>query len=93
MDGDRVIANATNASRRALERCVSIGSSMVNEWAENRLMDFNFWDSGVGASSTSRVCLDERLASQPAVRTVVVSLLSTLTIFVHDCIELGMIRF
>jgi hypothetical protein len=91
--GRRAISEATNATRHTLEECTSIKTLMVNEWAENRLMDFNLWAAGVGASLTSRACLDERLISQPAVRTVVLGLLSALKAFAQDCIELSMASF
>lgn len=84
------IFEATEAARTILENCSSIEALMYDEWAENRLLDFNLWAAGVGASSTSASSLDERLFSQPAVRTVILGLLSTLEAFVQSCIELGM---
>lgn len=87
--GQRAICEATNATRHTLTECTSIKPLMVNEWAENRLMDFNLWDAGVGASLKSHACLDERLITQPAVQTVVLGLLSALKAFAQDCIGSG----
>jgi hypothetical protein len=63
---------------------------MHHGWAENRLMDFNLWASGVGASAMPPAGLDQRLESQPDVRAVMLGLLSTLTTFVDLCVQLGM---
>ncbi|KAF2873108.1 hypothetical protein BDV95DRAFT_372161 [Massariosphaeria phaeospora] len=83
------ISSATSASRRALERCLDVKDLMQDEWAENRLMDFNLWASGVGASAKPLASLDQRLESQPDVRAVVLGLLSTLVTFVDLCVDIG----
>ncbi|KAL7936122.1 hypothetical protein V8C35DRAFT_250369 [Trichoderma chlorosporum] len=79
---------ATDAIRSALEKCSSIDTLMQNEWAENRRLDFNLWAAGLGASSASASSLDQRLANQPAARSVVLGLLSSLEMLIHNCIEI-----
>ncbi|KAF8866589.1 hypothetical protein BDZ45DRAFT_578657, partial [Acephala macrosclerotiorum] len=83
------IFDATDACRRSFEDCLTITSLTDQEWAENRLADFNLWTAGVGASVKSRASLDERLAFEPEVRALVVNLLTTLKAFVEQCKELG----
>ena len=87
--GPWAIFSATALARRGLEECLSIPFLMHNEWAENRLMDFNLWASGVGASAKPPTGLDQRLNSQPDVRAVILGLLSTLTTFIDMCVQLG----
>ncbi|KAJ4169096.1 hypothetical protein NW754_011028 [Fusarium falciforme] len=87
--GPGSIFEATQATRRTLERCKSVEVQMVQDWAENRMLDFNLWAAGIGASSTSQSSLDKRLASQPAVRSVVLGLLSALKTLAQDCLDLG----
>ncbi|RSL85341.1 hypothetical protein CEP52_016182 [Fusarium oligoseptatum] len=83
------IFEATQATRHTLERCNSVESQVVNDWAENRILDFNLWVAGIGALSTSQSSLDKRLASQPAVRSVVLGLLSSLKTLAQDCLDLA----
>ncbi|RSL67339.1 hypothetical protein CEP53_002995 [Fusarium sp. AF-6] len=83
------IFEATKATRHTLERCNSVESQVVSDWAENRILDFNLWAAGIGALSTSQSSLDKRLASQPAVRSVVLGLLSALKTLAQDCLDLA----
>lgn len=62
---------------------------MKDEWAENRLADFNLWVSGIGASARGRASLDSRLALRPEVREVIVNLLRLLAGVVDECKRLG----
>ena len=62
---------------------------MQNEWAENRLADFNLWASGVGASVQGKASLDARLATRPDARDAVANLLDVLTGAIGECKELG----
>ncbi|KAM6529683.1 hypothetical protein FALCPG4_007812 [Fusarium falciforme] len=90
--GPGSIFEATQATRRTLERCKSVEVQMVQDWAENRMLDFNLWAAGIGASSTSQSSLDKRLASQPAVRSVVLGLFSALKTLAQDCLDLGNLK-
>lgn len=65
---------------------------MQNEWAENRLADFNLWVSSIGASARGRASLDARLAARPRVRQVIANTLYILANLVSDCRELGAIN-
>jgi len=62
---------------------------MKDEWAENRLADFNLWASGIGASARNRASLDARLAVRPDARDVIASLLRLLNSVVEECMILG----
>ncbi|CZR51217.1 uncharacterized protein PAC_01092 [Phialocephala subalpina] len=84
------IFDATDACRGSFEDCLTITSLTNQEWAENRLADFNLWAAGVGASVKSRASLDERLAFEPEVRALVVNLLITLKAFIEQCKEIGL---
>lgn len=83
------IASATTACRQSLERCTSIKSLKDHGWAENRLADFNVWDSGLGASSSRRASLEDRLALKPHVRTAVLNLLIIYQSAIEIVIDLG----
>lgn len=83
------IANTTIACRQSLERCTSIRSLKNQRWAENRLADFNVWDSGLGASSSRRASLEDRLALKPHVRTAVLNLLIIYQNAIEIVLDLG----
>ncbi|MCJ1349815.1 hypothetical protein MMC31_008056, partial [Peltigera leucophlebia] len=84
------IFNASNACRQSFEGCLTITSLVHNEWAENRLAEFNLWAAGVGASMKQRASLDKRLAFETDVRDVVTDLLITLKAFIEECRKLGL---
>jgi hypothetical protein len=83
------ITGATIACREGLERCMTIESLKRQGWAENRLADFNVWDSGLGACSNRRASLEDRLALKPQVRTAVLNLLVLYKHSIDICIDLG----
>ena len=62
---------------------------MHDGWAENRLLDFNLWASGVGAFAVPPVGLDYRLQDQLDVRAVTFGLLVTMETLVQGCERLG----
>jgi hypothetical protein len=86
---EEAIYNATQICRKALNECLEVKELMKNEWAENRLADFNLWASGLGASVRGRASLDARLASRPDARDAVENLLQVLTGAIEDCKALG----
>lgn len=88
-DDASAIFLATGSCRKVLEDCTNIESLMKDDWAENRLMDFDLWAAGAGALAEPAVRLDQRLASQPHVRIVVLSLLSTIEAYAEVCRNLG----
>lgn len=62
---------------------------MKNEWAENRLADFNLWANGIGALALGRASLDSRLALWPELQDAVINLLRLLELVTEDCIGQG----
>ncbi|KAH7073372.1 heterokaryon incompatibility protein-domain-containing protein [Paraphoma chrysanthemicola] len=86
------IASTTIACRQSLERCVSIRSLKIHGWAENRLADFKVWDSGLGASSSRRASLEDRLAPKPHVRTAVLNLLIIYQNAIEVVVDLGLLH-
>jgi len=87
------IADATVSCRQRLELCLSIKRFKAQGWAENRLADFNVWDSGLGASSTRRASLEDRLTLKPHVRMAVLNLLLIYRNCIDVCIELGNVYY
>jgi len=83
------IVGATIACREGLEQCMTVESLKRQSWAENRLADFNVWDSGLGASSNRQGSLEDRLALKPHVRTAVVNLLVLYKHSIDICRDLG----
>ncbi|CAF9916960.1 hypothetical protein IMSHALPRED_003356 [Imshaugia aleurites] len=83
------ISDAAYACRESFRECLAIKSLTRQEWAENRLADFNLWAAGIDAFANTTASLDQRLAFKPEVRTVVTNLLITMQIFIKDCKELG----
>lgn len=80
-----IIFIATAACRLEFENCLSIAELMLDEWAENRLADFNLWAASVGASAKNQASLDQRLILKPHIRDVVANLLRMLGTFIGQC--------
>ena len=91
MQAQLSIADAAAECRQTLIACQSLKQLMQNEWAENRLADFNLWASSTGALARPRASLDARLALSPDTRDVVAKLLRMLNIMVGQCLTLGKI--
>lgn len=89
MEVSRVISEATAVCSQSFTDCLAIEALMTDEWAENRLADFNLWVSGIGASAHGRASLDSRLALKLETREVIVNLLRLLAGVVDECKELG----
>lgn len=89
MEVSRAIFEATAACLQSFTDCLAVEALMKDEWAENRLADFNLWVSGTGASAGGRTSLDSRLALKPEAREVIANLLRLLTGVVDECKELG----
>jgi len=84
-----VIFEATAACNQSFKACLAVEPLTKNEWAENRLADFNLWASGIGASTRSRASLDSRLALRPETRDVIANVLRLLAATVDKCKKLG----
>lgn len=89
MEVSRVIFEATAVCLQSFTECLAVEALMTDEWAENRLADFNLWVSGIGASARGRASLDSRMAPKPEDREVIANLLRLLAGVVDECKKLG----
>lgn len=87
------VFGAIETTRSALRECISVEVLMQNEWAENRLLDFNLWAARAGAPSPTTPIFGHSVINESAVRAVVLGLLSSLEKFTYRCIEIGMANF
>jgi hypothetical protein len=83
------ISKAAILCRHKLEECLEIESLASQNWAENRLADFNLWDAGLGASSAEEPSLEARLAGKPHIGKVLLNLLIVYWRSIELCIELA----
>lgn len=79
------IADVTASCLNHFSDCLGIESLMVDEWAENRMADFNIWIFSMGATARGRASLDSRLASRPGTRNVIIELLHLLDALICQC--------
>jgi len=89
MEVSRVIFEATAVCLQSFTDCLAVEALMTDEWAENRLADFNLWVSGIGASARGRASLDSRMALKPEARDVIANFLRLLAGVVDECKKLG----
>jgi len=89
MEVSRVIFEATAVCLQSFTDCLAVEALMTDEWAENRLADFNLWVSGIGALARGRASLDSRMALKPEARDVIANLLRLLAGVVDECKMLG----
>jgi len=87
-----VIFDAAVACRECFQRAVSVPRLMKDEWALNRLADFNLWSAGVGIAARGNGSLDARLSRETDGRDVVANLLRMLKVLLSKCIEKGASR-
>lgn len=90
MGVSRVIFEATAVCFQSFTDCLAAEALMTDEWAENRLADFNLWVSGIGASAHDRASLDSRMALKPEARDVIANLLRLLAGVVDECKKLAL---
>ncbi|OCK88697.1 uncharacterized protein K441DRAFT_587699, partial [Cenococcum geophilum 1.58] len=90
MEVSRVIFEATAVCLQSFTDCLAVEALMTDEWAENRLADFNLWVSGIGASARGRASLDSRMALKPEAREVIANLLRLLAGVVDECKKLAL---
>lgn len=81
------IFNAAIACRRIFRKALTVPRLTQQEWAENRLAEFNLWAAGAGAYATEKASMDHRLRGNKDAHTILVNLLSMLAILVQKCIE------
>ena len=92
MEVSSIIFGATEVCLRSFTNCLTVEALSTNEWAENRLADFNLWVSGIGALARGRASLDSRLALQPDIVEVIANLLHLLAGLVDECKDLGQVE-
>ena len=84
------ISTAAQQCRALLRACRELDALKHDEWAENRLAEFNLWTASSGVFAGDRASLDYRLAPHPEVKSVMVSLLAVLTESLTQCQYYGM---
>lgn len=72
------LQHAGKACQQAIESCEAIEPLMHQQWARNRLIDFNRWAAGVGLFASRKNALDYRLAQYPDVTRVLLSIMKIL---------------
>lgn len=92
MEEASTIFEAATACRHVLRTAITVPRLMEQEWAENRLADFNLWAMGAGALSTGKASLDHRLRANPEAHTILLNLLLMLRILLQKCIN-GCMKF
>lgn len=85
------IDSVTRACLQRFEDCLSVATLRRDEWAENRLAEFNFWIASVGALAPLKAGLDHRLqiANEIEVHFTIVQLLNLLNKFLENCYSIG----
>lgn len=79
------IADVTTSCLSHFNDCLGIELLMADEWAENRLADFNVWIFSMGATARGRASLDSRLAARPRTGEIIIELLRLLDGLVCQC--------
>ncbi|OTA57630.1 hypothetical protein K449DRAFT_131949 [Hypoxylon sp. EC38] len=84
------ISQAASKCKDALKSCLDIELLMYEEWAENRLADFNLWAAGSGVFASQKASLDHRLSGQPSLLSLVATSLTLLNDYIEECKVVGM---
>lgn len=92
MSSGTIISEATQVCLQSFTNCLEVEELLKDEWAENRLADFNLWISGTGALAGGRASLDHRLRAKPEARAVIANLLRLLAETVEKCKTSSQIR-
>ncbi|KAH8704080.1 hypothetical protein BGW36DRAFT_288147, partial [Talaromyces proteolyticus] len=90
MSESSTIFDAATACHHVFRMAKTAPRLMQQEWAENRLADFNVWSAGAGAFAEGKTSLDHRLGSNPEAHTILINLLLMLRILVQKFIDGGM---
>lgn len=82
------IADAVWACRNSLESCCSFDDRSEADWANNRLLDLNYWIASVGALANGHASLDYRLHmaqdEEGHTTSILINLLDLLNQLVRD---------
>jgi hypothetical protein len=79
----------TQLCRQRFRECAGQALLRKDNWVESRSIEFNLWDSGIGACANELNCLDKRLEHDVAAQKVILGALSTLTAWTTRCKELA----
>ncbi|KKP04139.1 hypothetical protein THAR02_03731 [Trichoderma harzianum] len=79
------IRDIASHCRALLRECSKLPNLKEDEWAENRLAEFSLWAANSGVFGGDRASLDARLALQPEVIDVFISLLTVLSERLTQC--------
>ncbi|KAJ6055864.1 hypothetical protein N7444_004962 [Penicillium canescens] len=71
--------------RHEFRLCMEQNSLMREKWAEVRMLDFNLWVAGMGATAGKKASLDARLQALPDMLSTLKHLLSSLKSTLMDC--------
>lgn len=82
---DTQIRDVALQCRASFEKSLSFAPLMHEEWAENRLADFNLWSSGAGVFAPASASFDWRLSSESDLKAVYTNLLQALKRLIDDC--------
>lgn len=85
------IEGQAQACRLSIEKCLQ--APELVSWAQNRLIDFNLWASGVGVFGRGKNALSRRLHEVPEVEPAIISLLEILSSTFDRCFELGKLPY
>lgn len=83
------IRDIASQCRALLRECSKLPKLKEDEWAENRLAEFNLWTANSGVFGGDRASLDARLALQPEVISVFIGLLTVLNERLTQCQYFG----
>lgn len=89
MSEPSTILEAATTCRFAFRTATTVPRLMQQEWAENRLADFNLWSAGAGAYTIGKASLDHRLRANPEAHIIIINLLLMLKILIDKCIDRG----
>lgn len=79
------IADVTASCLSRFNDCLDVKHLMADEWAENRLADFNIWIYSMGATARGKASLDSRLATRPGTQRIIFELLHLLNGLIRQC--------
>jgi hypothetical protein len=83
------IRTITQLCRQKFRECAGQSLLRKDDWVEIRFMEFNLWDSGIGACANELNCLDKRLEHDEPAQKVVLGVLNTLAAWTTRCKDLA----
>jgi hypothetical protein len=83
----RSVADLTKTCHLVFSQCLTYHSLQKNQWAEDRLADFNIWAERVGALAASQASFDSQFQSPPRELIFVKGFLVLLQGFLNQCVS------